>query len=74
MTTQTRKQSFVETITGTAFGFVLAFAAQLFIMRHYGIRSTLEQDLFITIFFTGISILRGYAIRRLFNHLQKGPQ
>lgn len=66
---QTKLQSLIETLAGTAIGFVIAFLAQLFIMHHYGIRSTIQQDLFITIFFTGLSILRGYAVRRLFNRI-----
>lgn len=66
-TMQTKCQSLIEVLVGTALGFGIAFLAQLWIMRHYGIASTLQQDLFITVFFTGISILRGYAVRRLFN-------
>lgn len=66
---QTSKQSAIEVLAGTAFGFLIAFLAQLFIMEHYAIRSTVSQDLAITTFFTGISILRGYAVRRFFNWL-----
>lgn len=66
---QTSRQSAIEVLAGTLIGFLVAFAAQLFIMEHYGIRSTLSQDLAITIFFTGISIVRGYAVRRFFNWL-----
>lgn len=66
---QTKLQSLIETLAGTAIGFVIALCAQLFIMKLYGIPSTLQQDFFITLFFTGISILRGYAVRRLFNRI-----
>ena len=41
----------------------------MWITRYYGIQSTLEQDVLITIFFTGISIIRGYVVRRFFNWL-----
>jgi hypothetical protein len=64
---QTKFQSLIEVLVGTALGFIIAFCAQLWIMHHYAIQSTLQQDFFITLFFTGISILRGYAVRRLFN-------
>ena len=64
---QTPRQSLIETLCGTALGFLIAFLPQLFIMQHYGIATTLSQDAMITVFFTGISILRGYAVRRFFN-------
>ena len=66
---QTSKQSAIEVLAGTVIGFLVAFTAQLFIMEVYGIGSTFSQDLGITVFFTGISILRGYAVRRFFNWL-----
>lgn len=66
---QTKTQSLIETLSGTAIGFGIALLAQIFIMRLYGIPSTLQQDVWITVFFTGISILRGYAVRRAFNWL-----
>lgn len=64
---QTRLQSMVEALVNTGLGFVIALAAQVFITRYYGIPTTLQQDFLITCFFTGISILRGYAVRRMFN-------
>lgn len=64
---QSKWQSLIEVLVGTAIGFIIALLAQIFIMRLYAIQSSFQQDLFITIFFTGISILRGYAVRRLFN-------
>jgi hypothetical protein len=66
---QTNKQSAIEVLAGTLIGFLITFAAQLFIMELYALPSTLTQDLAITGFFTGISILRGYAVRRFFNWL-----
>ena len=66
---QSKWQSAVETLVGTAIGFAVAFLAQLFIMHYYAIPSTIQQDLFITIFFTGLSIIRGYAVRRAFNRI-----
>lgn len=64
---QTKTQSIIEVLAGTAFGFLIALAAQVLITRHYGIISTFAQDVWITVFFTGISIIRGYAVRRFFN-------
>lgn len=66
---QTKLQSAIEVLAGTALGFGVALLAQIFIMELYGIQSSLTQDLFITLYFTGISIIRGYAVRRFFNWL-----
>lgn len=66
---QTRLQSLIETVAGTAIGFVIALCAQVFITGWYQINTTFKQDFLITVFFTGISILRGYAVRRSFNWL-----
>lgn len=69
---QSKTQSMIEVLTGTAFGFIIALLSQVFIMQHYGIQTTLAQDAWITVFFTGVSILRGYAVRRFFNWLWHG--
>lgn len=66
-TTQSQKQSMVEALTGTAVGFCISMAWQVWIMYYYDLPSTLVQDVLITVSFTGISILRGYAVRRFFN-------
>jgi hypothetical protein len=64
---QTRRQSMIEALVGTGIGFIVALMSQVFIMYWYGLPSTFGQDVGITLFFTGISILRGYAVRRYFN-------
>jgi uncharacterized membrane protein (UPF0136 family) len=69
---QSKAQSMVEVLAGTAFGFCIALASQVFIMAQYGIQTTLAQDAWITVFFTGVSILRGYVVRRFFNWLWHG--
>jgi hypothetical protein len=66
---QSKTQSAIEVVAGTTIGFIIAMLAQVFITWQYGIASTLTQDFWITIFFTGISIIRGYAMRRFFNWL-----
>ena len=68
---QTARQSMIETLAGTAIGFVVALLAQIYITRRYDIPSTFAQDAWITVFFTGISIIRGYCVRRFFNRLFK---
>lgn len=64
---QSKKQSLVESITNTAVGFLISLAATFAIFPLVGIESTGFKNVVITIFFTAISILRGYVIRRYFN-------
>lgn len=66
---QTRTQSAIEVVCGTLIGFVIALLSQIFITNLYGIPSSIEQDVWITSFFTCISIIRNYAVRRFFNHV-----
>ena len=69
---QSQKESMVEALIGTAIGFCISMAWQVWIMYHYDLPSTLVQDVFITLSFTGISILRGYAVRRFFDWRKHG--
>ena len=69
---QTNRQTMVEVLVGTSIGYVVALMSQVFLMWLYGLPSTFGQDVGITLFFTGISILRGYAVRRYFNWRHHG--
>lgn len=64
---QSKKHSFVESITNTFVGFGISLLIQLIIYPIMGIKVSFSQNIFITLIFTIISILRGYFIRRLFN-------
>lgn len=64
---QSKAGSAIEALTNTGIGFIIALAAQVWIAGWYGLNTSFAQDLGITTFFTGISILRGYAVRRFFN-------
>ena len=64
---QTKKQSFIEALTNTAVGFLISLAATFVVFPLVGVESTGAKNILITLFFTGISILRSYILRRLFN-------
>jgi len=69
---QSRLESLVETITNTAIGYTVALASQIIIFPWFDINVTLSQNLLIGMWFTFISILRGYVVRRWFNSRIKG--
>jgi len=64
---QTKKQSLTEAITNTAVGFGISYVSTFLIFPVLGIVTSPGTNLIIVIYFTIISILRGYVIRRFFN-------
>jgi len=64
---QTKKQSLTEAITNTAVGFAISYASTFLIFPLLGIATNARANLIIVIYFTIISILRGYVVRRWFN-------
>lgn len=64
---QTRLSSFIEQLVNVGIGFCIALTAQLLIYPSIGITISVETHVEITLMFTGISIIRGYIIRRWFN-------
>ncbi len=65
---QSRRMSMIEVATSILIGLVVSFLSQIVIFKHYDIHTTLGQNLEITLYFTAISIVRGYALRRFFNY------
>ena len=64
---QTKKTSFIESLTNTLTGLLVSFLIQLIIYPVMNIPVRLEQNIIITLVFTGASIGRGYIVRRIFN-------
>lgn len=65
--TQTKLGSLLETAMNTAIGYVVALASQLAIFPMFGIHVSMTTNLWIGAWFTAVSLLRGYIIRRWFN-------
>ena len=66
---QTRRQSLIETVVGTAAGFVFSILLSIVVYPMFGHSFTLAQNAGITVIFTIASIARGYGVRRFFNWL-----
>lgn len=58
-----------EVVLSTTIGFVVAYSANLFILLLFGFRPSHVENFIITCLFTVVSLVRGYAVRRLFNWL-----
>jgi hypothetical protein len=64
--TQTRAGSAVEASVSTAIGFGVAWAATFVVLPAFGAPVSAASSLGITCVFTAISLVRQYAVRRLF--------
>ena len=60
--------SLIEAVTNIALGYVLAVATQIVVFPWFGLRPSIEQNLALGGVSVGISLLRSYALRRLFEH------
>ena len=74
---QSRRLSLLEAVTNVAVGYVLAVATQIVVFPAFGLQASLGDNLAIGAVFTGISLIRSYALRRLFEFIapgnKKGP-
>jgi hypothetical protein len=74
---QSRRMSLFEAVTNVTVGYVLAVATQVVVFPWFGLHASLGDNLGIGAVFTSISLLRGYALRRLFEFIaagnKKGP-
>jgi hypothetical protein len=64
---QSKKDSFKESCANVAVGYIVALASQLIVFPLVGLDSTLNQNLKIGVYFTVISLIRSYCVRRYFN-------
>jgi hypothetical protein len=64
---QSRRASLIEAATSTAIGFVLSYIAQLAIFPLYGIHVSHGTNLQLIGWFTIISVVRGYWVRRMWD-------
>jgi hypothetical protein len=58
--------SLVEAATNVVVGYVLAIATQIVVFPWFGIEAALGEHLAIGLVFVGVSLLRGYVLRRVF--------
>ena len=64
---QTRLCSLIESLMNIAIGYGVALLSQIAIFPLFGIHVPLTTNLWIGAWFTAISLVRSYVIRRWFN-------
>lgn len=68
---QTRWQSAVETTASTAIGFAVSWSLTPLILAFFGYEAGAKAAFDITCIYTALSLLRGWAVRRMFNRLHR---
>ena len=67
---QSRRLSLIEAFTNVVVGYALALATQIIVFQWFGLHTSLGDNLALGAVFVGISLLRSYALRRLFARLR----
>lgn len=67
---QTRTQSLIEAAANVVVGYLVALASQLLVFPLFGIHVPFSSNLAIGAWFTVISLVRSYVLRRWFNGLK----
>ena len=68
---QPRWMSLVESVTNIFVGYAVAVITQLLVFPIFGLAASLSDNLIIGLIFTAVSLGRSYALRRLFNRVQR---
>ncbi len=64
---QSKRGSLIEAVTNTVVGYALAVATQFAVFPAFGLRVGVVDNLGLGLIFIAVSLIRGYALRRLFN-------
>jgi len=67
---QSRRMSLAESLTNVAVGYGIAVATQIAVFPLFGLEVRLSDNLAMGAIFTGVSILRSYSLRRLFEAIR----
>lgn len=64
---QSKKQSLIESFINVLVGYCVAVASQVMVFPIVGVEASFNQNIKIGLYFTAISLVRSYAVRRWFN-------
>lgn len=66
---QTKKHSLFESLVNILIGYLTALFSQFLIFPLFDINIPIQDNLLIGLYFTIISLIRSYLVRRYFNNL-----
>ena len=64
---QSKRDSAIESITNTASGFAVSFLLAYYVLPLWGFEQTAAASAQVVSIFTVASVIRNYAVRRIFN-------
>ena len=67
---QSKQMSLLESLTNVAVGYGVAVSAQILVFPMFGLDVSLSDNLAIGAIFTGISIVRSFTLRRVFEEIR----
>jgi hypothetical protein len=67
---QTRLGSAIETGANIVIGFAINFCANLLVFPMFGVPLHASTAFYVGLVFTGISVVRSYVLRRVFNKVK----
>ena len=68
---QSKKFSLIESMVNVIIGYLVALASQLLVLPMFNINVSLQTNIKIGLWFTVISIIRSYILRRIFNKIKR---
>ena len=68
---QSRLASLIESLTNVAIGFLISLVGQVVVSHWYNLPLNVAQNMQIVLFFTVLSVIRSYMLRRLFNGMRR---
>jgi len=66
---QTKKHSILESLVNVAMVYSIALLSQLLIFPLYNVHLPIQDNIAIGVWFTVISLIRSYVLRRWFNKI-----
>ena len=70
MTRQSKRMSMVESLANVAVGYGIAVATQIAVFPLFGLSVSLSDNLAIGVLFTIVSVIRSFALRRMFEAIR----
>lgn len=67
---QSRAMSLLESVANVAIGYGVAVVTQILVFPIFGLHTTLVQNLKMGLIFTGVSIVRSFILRRIFEAIR----
>ena len=64
---QSKRDSLIESLTSTTIGIIIGIVLNVTILPIFGYPVSLSDSLWISVIFTAVSVIRSYAVRRIFN-------